>query len=127
MAWTIFDYLAEDGTNEIRDWIDSLPFKAQVKIDTRIRYLEACSLVWPENYISALRGCDDIYEFRIPASGVQYRPLGYYGPERGEFTILMGAIEKGGKLEPRQYCATATQRREKVNADRNRIIRHQFG
>jgi hypothetical protein len=126
-TWEIFDYVEADGTNAIRVWIDSLPTAAQVKIDTIIRYLEATQ-VWPPQYISALKDCAEIYELRIVSAGVQYRPLGYFGPGPGryQFTLLMGAIEKGGKLEPREFCKVATRRREIVNGDRNRIAPHRF-
>jgi len=125
-GWTIFDYLAENGQNEIRAWIDSLPKKAQVKIDTILRHLEATP-VWSPQYISDREDCDGIYELRIVSGGVQYRPLGYFGPQRREFTLLMGAIEKGGRLEPRDFCDVAQRRREIVNGDRNRIVPHRFG
>ena len=124
-AWTIFDYLEADGSNDIRAWIDSLPIKAQVKIDVRIRFLEATP-TWPPQYISALVGCDGIYELRVVSGGVQYRPLGFYGPARREFTLLKGAIEKGGKLEPRDACVVAQARMVIVNGNRTRIEPHRF-
>jgi hypothetical protein len=124
-AWTIFDYLEADGGNAIRAWIDSLPIKAQAKIDTRLRHLEV-TRVWEPQYISALVGCDDIYEIRIVSSG-QYRPLGFYGPAHREFTILLGAVEKGGRLIPRDACAIAQARMEIVNGNRNRIEFHRYG
>ncbi len=124
--WTIFDYVGPDGVNEIRVWIDSLPKMAQVRIDGIIGYLQITP-VWPPNYISALETCDDIYELKIKSGGVQYRPLGFYGPRRREFTILMGAIEKGRKLQPREFCTIATRLMEIVNGDRNRIVPHRFG
>jgi hypothetical protein len=116
-CWIFRDYLSHRGSNEIREWIDSLPMNAQVKIDRRISYLEATRNFEPQ-YVSALKGYDGIYELRIACSGVQYRPLGFYGPERGEFTILIGAVEKDGKLEPRNAAEVAQKRREEVVADR---------
>jgi len=50
------------------------------------------------------------------ANGVQYRPLGCYGPERREFTLLIGAVEKGGKL-PRAALEAAVQRRKIILSD----------
>ena len=125
-TWEILDYVEASGTNVISVWIDSLPAAAQVRIDTRIRYLEATQ-VWPAQYVSARKDCAGVYELRIVSAGVQYRPLGYFGPGRREFTLLMGAIEKGGKLEPRDFCKVATRRREIINGDRNRIVPHRYG
>ncbi|SRR5258708_6024256 len=125
-AWTIFDYVDDHDNNVIRAWIDSLPPKAQARIDAIIAYLQITE-VWPGQYISDRKDCDKVYELRIASGGVQYRPLGFYGPQRREFTILMGAVEKGGKLEPRDFCTVATRLRGIVNANRNRIEPHRFG
>jgi hypothetical protein len=75
--------------------------------------------------VSALAGWHDIYEIRVGSSGVQYRPLGCYGPDKHEFTLLVGAIEKGGKL-PRPALETAVQRRRIILADRGRTCEHRF-
>jgi len=122
--WTIYDFVSPER-NEIRVWLDRLPKKAGAKIDVRLRYLETTQL-WPEQYISALTGCDDIYELKIVSGGVQYRPLGFYGPGRQEFTLVVGAVEKGGRLKPPAACPTAQQRMETVYGDRNRIVQHQY-
>lgn len=124
-SWTIYDF-ATGGVNEIRAWIDSLPKAAQAKIDLRVRYLEATA-VWPPQYISDRKDCDGIYELRIGCSGVEYRPLGFFGPSRRQFTLLLGAVEKGDQLEPRNFCTVATRRRLLINGNANYIVRHQFG
>lgn len=126
-TWAIFDYVDASGDNQIRIWIDSLPKAAQARIDTILGYLQITVWPWPEQYISALKTCNDIYELKIKSSGVQYRPLGFYGPQRREFTILMGAVEKGGKLRPKEFCTIATRLREIVNGNRNHIVPHRFG
>jgi hypothetical protein len=125
-AWTIFDFVNAGGVNEIRPWMDSLPKKAQARIDSIIRYLQIVD-VWPGQYISDRKDCDKIYELRIASGGVQYRPLGFFGPQRREFTILLGATEKGGKLEPRDFCTIATRLRGLVNANRKHVEPHRYG
>ena len=112
------------GQNEIRDWLVSLPKKAQAKIDYIILVLQAYEGPWPLQYVSALRGYDGIHELRVVASGVQYRPLGFFGPGEREFTLLIGAVEKG-RLSTR-VCETAVRRRQEVVADRSRAHEHQF-
>ena len=121
--WSFRDYLDARGGNPIRAWLDSLPKAAQAKIDARLLILEGID-VWPPQYISALKGCDDIYELRIVHSGVQYRPLGCYGPGQREFTLLLGVVEKG-HLPPMAY-RTAQQRRKIILADRRRTREHQY-
>jgi hypothetical protein len=43
--------------------------------------------------------------------------LGCFGPKKDEFTLLIGAIEKGGKLEPINVIETAEQRRNLIFQD----------
>lgn len=51
--------------------------------------------VWPEQYVSALKGWPELIELRIVSAGNQYRPIGFYGPGRHEFALVLGATEKG--------------------------------
>jgi hypothetical protein len=121
--WTFYDFLDGGGTNLIRDWLDTLPDKACAKINTRILFMQAMP-VWPEQYISALKGWPELIELRVVSTGNQYRPLGFYGPQRRQFTIVYGAIEKG-KL-PRRVLEAADERRKIVIADTSRIREHEF-
>lgn len=123
MLWSFLDYLNERGDNEFLLWLRSLPKAARVKIDNRILILRAIG-VWPAQYVSALKGHEGIFELRIVFSGTQYRPLGCYGPGKGEFTFLIGAIEKG-KL-PKRISELAEQRRKIILLDRSRTREHQF-
>src|SRR6266571_1531036 len=92
--WTFYDFRDARGVNLIRHWLDTLPAKASAKIDTRILFMMAIQ-AWPEQYVSALVGWPRLVELRVGSAGTQYRPLGFYGPQRREFTIVLGAIEKG--------------------------------
>jgi hypothetical protein len=123
--WEFRDYLDGRMRNVIREWIDTLPIAAQAKVDAMIILLQASPIwPWPQQYFSALRGYKNIYEIRAGSCGVQYRPLGCYGPGRSEFSILIGSIEKGGKL-PKGDCETAVRRREIVLSDRGRTCEHE--
>ena len=124
MPWQFLDYVNARGQNDIRDWLVSLPKKAQAKIDRLILILRTYEGPWPPQYVSALRGYEGLYELRVVASGVQYRPLGFFGPGAREFTLLIGAVEKG-KLS-RRVCETAFRRRQEVLADRSRAREHEF-
>ena len=123
--WTFSDYVSERGTNEIHEWLNSreVPSGAKAKINARIISLQGFP-VFPEQYFSAYRGWDDIYELRIGFSGVQYRPLGCYGPKKREFTLLVGGIEKG-KI-PKRLLEVANERRKVIHADPARVRGHDF-
>ena len=119
MIWSFRDYVEMGGGEPVSKWIDDQPLKVRIKIDLRLLYLRN-EKVWPEQYISALKAHDDIYELRIVFGGTQYRPLGCHGPGLREFTLLLGTIEKG-KI-PRHVIKTAEERRKVILADRRRSI-----
>ncbi len=121
--WTFYDFLDPRGVNLVRAWLDSLPVKVAAKIDARILYM--CTVrMWPEQYVSALKGWPDIFELRVVSAGSQYRPLCYYGPNRGNVTILHGTIEKG-KI-PRRELEHADGNRRIVEAYPSRVEQHAF-
>lgn len=101
------DYVDPTGNNLIRQWLDAQPRKVQMRIDALIRNLEAMERLW-EPHVKMLKGPGKgLLELRIKINKIQYRPLGYYGPARGQVTLLLGAIEKGNRFEPKNACQTA--------------------
>jgi len=120
--WTFYDFLDGRGVNLIRQWLDVLPRKACAKINTRILFMRAIP-VWPEQYVSSIKGWPDLVELRVVSAGTQYRPLGFYSPNR-QFTLVLGAIEKG-KL-PSRILENADENRKIVLADPSRTCEHQF-
>src|SRR5271166_2568504 len=111
--WTFYDFRDTRGVNLIREWLDTLPPKASAKIDTRLLFMRAV-YPWPEQYVSSLVGWPGWVELRVGSSGNQYRPIGFYGPQRCTFTIVLGAVEKG-KL-PRRVLEVADDNRKIVLA-----------
>ena len=109
------DFVNDRGENVILDWLNGLSNKkAKVRINTVISRLELMdNLELP--HARMLRGsCDGLIELRIPCDGVQYRPLCCYGPGPNDVTLLIGAIEKGSKFEPKSACAIALERKRSV-------------
>src|ERR1039457_573214 len=102
--WTFYDFL--DGRYErnlIREWLDSLPVKVSAKIDARIFFMRAMRS-WPPQYVSAFVGWSGIYELRITSFGSQYRPIFFYGPDRGDVTLVHAAIEKDWPVLRPERC-----------------------
>ena len=121
--WVFYDFRDTRGVNLIRQWLDTQPPKASAKIDTRLLFMKAIPL-WPEQYVSALVGWPGLVELRVGSSGNQYRPIGFYGPRRRDFTLVLAAIEKG-KL-PNRVLEVADDNRRIVLADWNRICEHEY-
>lgn len=123
--WIFYDFITERGENDIHRWLNSndVPKAAKAKINARIIALQGFPAL-PEQYVSALKGWPKLLELRIVSNNVQYRPLGFYGPESGRFALLIGAIEKG-KI-PKRLLEIADERRKIVIANPNRIVPHEF-
>jgi hypothetical protein len=121
--WTFYDFRDARGVNVIRHWLDRIPAKSAAKINTRILFMRAIA-VWPEQYVSSLKGWPHLVELRVGSFGNQYRPIGFYGPERHQFTIVLVTIEKG-KI-PKRVLETADENRRIVLADRTRCCEHAF-
>src|SRR5882672_2844489 len=117
MPWTFRDFLDGHGRNVITPWLDELPPKAKAKINARLRHL-AIDDHWPHPFVKKLGGYD-VYEITVQHFGIQYRPLGFYGPQRAEFTLLLGAIEQGDRIRPPAAFDTAAERRKLVLAGTN--------
>ena len=123
--WNFLDFVDENGVNVIEGWLWSLPLKARVRINARIRYLAACrALTRP--YTGKLSGnCAGLYEIVVEVDNVQYRPLFSYGPGKNEITLLFGAREIGGKFEPLAACDIAHARLRLVT-QQGRACEHSF-
>jgi hypothetical protein len=124
-TWTFFDFVSVRGENEIHRWLNSsgVPAGAKAKINARIATLQGFP-IFPEQYFSAYKGWDDLYELRVGFSGVEYRPFGFYGPGRREFCLLVGGVEKG--RVPKSLLEVADTRRKIVIANPSQICQHDF-
>jgi hypothetical protein len=110
--------------NEILLWTLGLPIKARAKMDVLILTLQTFAVL-PPQYISAYVGYPDIFELKVKSGGVQYRPLGCYGPGNRVFTLLIGSIEKGGRI-PKGDLDSAVIRRKRVFDEGWPTCEHEF-
>jgi len=121
--WRFRDYVSSRGIDVIEEWYSSLPKRSQVAFRQRLMHLrDRPQSEWesPSAKPYAKRLPDGIWEIRFLKDDVQHRPLGFFGPRAGEFTLLMGAAEKGGRFVPRDARRKAVQRKSEVQGDRRR-------
>ena len=122
---TFLDYIDSSGRNVIEEWLHGLPMQARVEINTRIQYLEVLENL-RRPYTAMLKGeCDGLFELRIKHNKIQYRPLACHGPGKSQVTLLVGAIEKGGRFDPPSACTTAQDRKSQIN-EPGRTDEHSF-
>lgn len=119
--WIFKGFLSENGRDIFKEWYEQLPMGAQAKFDTILEYLrDTPHARWPTTVVLALTEAEGIFEIRFKIRNVLYRPLGCFGPDRGEFTLLVPAREHGNRFEPRNAIALAEARRMIVLKDKGR-------
>jgi len=62
----------------------------------------------------------ELGKLRFKVANVQHRPLGFFGPERKMFTLLIWSTERDGKFNPPNVRDTALDRMNQVLRDRER-------
>lgn len=58
--------------------------------------------------------CKDLYEIRFQANKLEQRPMGYFGPHPGQFTIVIWVTHKGKQYDPSNFARVAKQRWDDV-------------
>ncbi len=121
--WLFYDYAEISGRNKVREWLDALPIADRARIDARLLVMAALPK-WSEKWISKYRCREELYEFRIKGTNVQYRPLGTYFGAR-QYVILAGATEKGGKI-PKSNVDVAITRFGNLKRNNAHAVPHEF-
>ena len=130
--WSFLDFVDANGVNQMKAWISELPVGERIAAGDRFRqlllHLRGERVLNDPHYTKMLRGsCTGLMELRFKtARNVPYRPLAFYGPEQGEITLLMGAIEHNNRLVPPNACQTALERKSLVERDRKYVVAHDF-
>jgi hypothetical protein len=119
-------YLLDDNADVISVWYDQYAGqpKVRAKLDMRMLHLRPRRRDerdgWNRPYYDTLeRG---VGEVRFEIGNIQYRPIGFFGPAREEFTFLLFAIEQSDRLQPRNAIDEAVRRRGVVQSDPSRSV-----
>ena len=107
----------------MQEWYERISTGSQAKFRTRMLYLASTPQhKWeaPPRYPYAKRVGDKIWEIRFLYGRIQHRPLGFFGPEQGVFTFVLGAREQNGRFVPRNALAIAVNRKHQIQEDGER-------
>jgi hypothetical protein len=111
-------YVDHRDRNEVQEVYDDGTAELQAEFEVAMSYLrELGRQEWTRPKAAKLNKCKefkDFFEIRFKADNLQQRPIGYFGPGKDEFTILIWVTEKGGKLIPETWCSTATNRKKQI-------------
>ena len=115
MIWSICSFHTALGEPVFKRWYDSQNASVRASLDATLEFLETRpNNEWKRPEFASLSGHKGIFEIRFKARGVQFRPLGCFGPTRQSFTLLVGASKKEDVWEPRAAILTATARMKEV-------------
>lgn len=114
--WAFMEYVDDADRGVVSEWISDQSIKVEVKFHQRLQALSQMRVdEWRDPWAKTLHGDGKgLVEIRFKAENVQFRPIGFFGPNRNQFTILLCAKEIGGKFVPRQACNLAQGRKNEV-------------
>ena len=127
--WTFVTVNSRDALSEWADHV-RLPTRERALLDQKLDVLQSLPfevVINTKLLAGPLTGVAHIYKLRVNAS-LAVRIMLCRGPVSGElcYTLLDGAIERGGKLDPPQAPRRASERRTLViEAPQQRRKRHE--
>lgn len=124
MPWKLYDYVDEHGINHFKKWSEGLE-KAQLgKLNQKLDMLERNGPSLQPTLLSDT-GYPPIKKIKVKGN-VHLRPMVCEGPiSNNEYTLLVGAKEVGGKLQPETVVAIALSRRQEIINHPNRRLPHE--
>lgn len=123
--WRFLDYCSEAGNNMIEDWYEGLPTDAQADFDWVIQELAGTEDWRDSGRTKPLHGKQrGFVEILFKTSKVQYRPVGCYGPNRREFSLLVGCSKKQRVYTPPDAFDLAVKRWGLLQQGRGSLREH---
>jgi hypothetical protein len=125
--WTFKQFKSASQVRVIRDWYVAAANEAKVEFKNRLQFLRQRKIQeWglPRAY-PAYKGLGDelggFGEIRFKANGIEHRPIGCF-TGKGEFTILIFAVEKNSKFIPKRSVLVRIlkERKQLINQDKER-------
>lgn len=119
--WTIRCYVSPGGRDMFDDWYKRRSDAVQAATEVVLEFLvQRPRNEWRRPEFDLLSGKHrEIGEIRFKVDK-QYRILGFFGPGRSDFTLLLGSSKKGKQYDPKNALDTALGRLEEVKKDGSR-------
>jgi hypothetical protein len=123
-GWRIMKFVSDSGRDRIEEWLEkTVPIGhrkgLRIELETILRHLRFLKAeLWGRPQAEQLQGnyCHGTLELIVDWENVPYRPLGCFGPEPDQFTLLIGARKdrkRKGKVQwdPENAIQSAVDRR----------------
>jgi len=109
MNWTVNYFTDTMGKQPVKEWIDTLDIKLQLKIFRAFELLEDFNINLKAPYVKPLE--DKLYELRIKDPKGIYRVI-YFAYTGQEFIMLNGFIKKTQKTPKKEIELAKTRMKE---------------
>lgn len=120
MNWKIKYYLSNTQHSDVLKKYNDASAAVQAGFDVQLEYLMVRPRTeWRRPEVAKLNNkvaYKDFFEIRFFADRVQHRPIGFFGPNEDDFTIVLWAIEKGDQLIPKSWNKISNTRREEIKS-----------
>jgi len=95
--WKLYGFVDKRGIDIVQKWYESVDDDVKAEFDVSFKYLrEAPDTKWALPYARALHGkCKEFIEVRFKVNRIQYRAIGFRGPERRVYTVVRMTDKKG--------------------------------
>jgi hypothetical protein len=125
--WRFLNYCTEEGRNLFREWYEEQDAAVQAEIDTIIIVLRA-TLDWKgrKDCLPLKKRHAGLWEVRFTVNKIRYRPVGFFGPKSGEFTLLLGCSKKirGAYTPPNAFDKALELLKSFREAGKGRVCDH---
>ena len=109
-------YVSPSGARVVQKAIDALSPTVLVVFKTELKHLAASPRQeWPKR-MKKLKSRGGVFEIRFKAEGKQWRPLGFFGPGPGQFTITELCTHKQNIYDPHEAIERAGKRWSEIEA-----------
>src|SRR5258708_5055423 len=93
--WRFKDFCSETGGSLMQEWYAEQEAAVQADFDVIVNIL-AATQDWSDrkDCQPLRRRHTGLWEIRFTVNKVRYRPVGFFGPSSGEFTLLLGCTKE---------------------------------
>jgi hypothetical protein len=119
MSWVFRTYQRPSGRDDVRIWYKDLAGRDRATVLNTLQYLrDQPRDNWERPLgFAPLHGLNGMGEFLFKFGGVQNRLIGFFGPYRMSYTILLPVLKKGRSFDPREWEEIAARRKSEAESD----------
>lgn len=125
LSWVLRSYVDSRGKLILAAWFDDLADNSQADVLTKLEYLVAQPRdKWVRPDFDLLHGSAKGFgEIRIKIRSVRTGLIGFFGPSRQEFAIVLSVQKKGNNYKPKDWESVANKRKREIENDENRAAK----